>query len=237
MWLVHEARGEPMYAGHKVCVYRAVRLACGRVEAPLREFAEGVVRWYKDREQPGSRPGRFALHRFKCVAGRSIWVSHGIKRGRPIDTIVLPEGMMGEIVADVQQFLQPETRRWYLKHGLPHRRCLLLEGPPGTGKTSCINAITSMFNLNCCFLNMTCSDFSNQMLGDALAKIPDKALLVLEDVDSIFNEGLKSENTSNLTFSGMLNALDGFMSADGALTVMTTNHAGKCCVPWVNLFA
>jgi mitochondrial chaperone BCS1 len=47
-----------------------------------------------------------------------------------------------------------------------------------------------------------------------------------EDVDSLFNEDRKNEDGS-LTFSGMLNCLDGFLSADGVITIMTTNHADK----------
>jgi mitochondrial chaperone BCS1 len=80
--------------------------------------------------------------------------------------------------------------------------------------------------MNCCFLSTTCKSFSNQTMGDALAQIPENALLVLEDVDSLFNEDRKNEDGS-LTFSGMLNALDGFLSTDGVLTVMTTNHADR----------
>lgn len=48
-----------------------------------------------------------------------------------------------------------------------------------------------------------------------------------KDVDALFNEARKSENPSPLTFSGLLNALDGLVSADGILTVMTTNHIDR----------
>lgn len=40
----------------------------------------------------------------------------------------------------------------------------------------------------------------------------------------LFNEDRKSQTEAPLTFSGLLNALDGLISADGILTVMTTNH-------------
>ncbi len=43
----------------------------------------------------------------------------------------------------------------------------------------------------------------------------------------LFNENRKSENPSTLTFSGLLNALDGLVSTDGVVTVMTTNHIDR----------
>lgn len=45
-----------------------------------------------------------------------------------------------------------------------------------------------------------------------------------QDVDVLFNEDRKSKTQATLTFSGLLNALDGLVSANGVLTVMTTNH-------------
>lgn len=227
LWVVHSMMGKPMYAHGSWAVYRTATVVSARGEEALREFAAGVLRWRTDRDRPAGRAGRFCLHRFKSEGERGWWENEGMKRARPTESVVLPKGMLEEIMADVRLFLQPETKRWYVKHGLSHRRCLLMEGPPGTGKTSSINAIASMFKLNCCFLSTTCKGFSNQMLGDALSDIPENALLVLEDVDSLFNEDRKNEDGGSLTFSGLLNCLDGFLSTDGVLTVMTTNHSEK----------
>eukprot|EP00171_Calliarthron_tuberculosum_P002127 IDg2127t1 len=44
------------------------------------------------------------------------------------------------------------------------------------------------------------------------------------DVDALFNADRESINKSEVTFSGLLNAIDGLVSADNILTVMTTNH-------------
>jgi len=66
---------------------------------------------------------------------------------------------------------------------------------------------------------------TNGHLTSALQRLPLPAMLVIEDVDAIFHRNRKTKNIrSPLTFSGLLNALDGLLSTDGVLTVMTTNH-------------
>lgn len=101
----------------------------------------------------------------------------------------------------------------------------MLYGPPGTGKTSFLQATASKYNLNLCFLQpgdprMTDSGFAN-----ALQSAPSDTILVLEDVDALFSSDRKSEQASKaLTFSGILNALDGVASPHGQIFILTTNH-------------
>jgi chaperone BCS1 len=54
------------------------------------------------------------------------------------------------------------------------------------------------------------------------------SIILLEDIDGIF-KGRESvqeakENRSQVTFSGLLNALDGVRSQEGRILIMTTNH-------------
>merc|ERR1712139_657141 len=60
----------------------------------------------------------------------------------------------------------------------------------------------------------------------AMEQVPSKSLIVLEDVDALFDEKRKkkSEDKSGITFSGLLNALDGVGSSSGQLFFLTTNH-------------
>jgi len=64
----------------------------------------------------------------------SIWNAVKRKRRRPIDSVVLQEGVLGSLVKDIRAFLKTES--WYVKAGIPHRRGYLLHGPPGTGKSA-----------------------------------------------------------------------------------------------------
>eukprot|EP00178_Gracilaria_changii_P016809 TRINITY_DN48203_c0_g1_i1.p1 TRINITY_DN48203_c0_g1~~TRINITY_DN48203_c0_g1_i1.p1 ORF type:complete len:594 (+),score=72.95 TRINITY_DN48203_c0_g1_i1:40-1782(+) len=203
---------------------RKLLIATSKGVSSLTTFVSGVTAWSFEKERLHHfKHCCYNLYRFSSVCGGG-WESQGHRHARPIHSVVLAEGQMDSILQDLTNFLQPSTRRWFAQHGLPHRRSYLFYGQPGTGKTSTIRAIAGEFGLNCCFLSMTDRNFSNQMLFDALREIPSNALLVLEDVDSLFNMDRSSKSTPSLTFSGMLNALDGIASSDGVITVMTTNH-------------
>lgn len=191
----------------------------------LKELCCIAAQWKANVDRMVPKEGTFVLYRFKSTgSGKGAWCREGVKPARPATSIVLKHGMVDAIVGDVKEFLSKETRAWYKKHGLPQRRCYLFHGEPGTGKTSTIRMLAGKFKLSACFLGLTQQDFNNQVLHDALAATPTSALIVIEDVDVLFKENRKAEQNTMLTFSGLLNALDGIVSGEGTLTVMTTNH-------------
>lgn len=227
--LHHWGYGLPVSKSYSIQVFRTLILV-GSNPQVLKEICAVAIKWRTDREQENivARPGRFTLFRFKTNGhGCGDWSNEGYKRSRPPKSVILPQGQLESIVRDLKDFCGRDTKVWYEAHGLPHRRSFLFHGPAGCGKTSTIRMIAGMFRLNACFLSLTSNDFSNQVLQDALASIPRRALLVLEDVDVLFNEDRKSETGTALTFSGMLNALDGLVSVDGIMTIFTTNHIEK----------
>ncbi|KAI0558940.1 Mitochondrial chaperone BCS1 [Gracilaria domingensis] len=224
----HWAYGMPLTDSFSTILYRAVVVAAEDPKT-LKEFCAVALKWRTDRDQANdhAKPGKFTLFRFRTSGrGSGDWANQGFKKARPAKSVVLQQGQMDSIITDIKDFLSRDTRAWYQAHGLPHRRSYLFYGPPGVGKTSTIRVVAGMFRLNACFLSLTAADFSNQVLHDALTSLPRCALLVLEDVDVLFNEDRKSESTA-LTFSGMLNALDGLISVDGIITIFTTNHIEK----------
>lgn len=229
VYLHHWGYGLPVPQEYGIQIFRTLTLA-GESPFLLKELCALALKWRSDRDKVNlpPRPGRFNLFRFKTNGcGRGHWSDQGYKISRLPKSVILPKGQLRSIVRDMKDFVSRETKVWYEAHGLPHRRCYLFYGPPGTGKTSTISMIAGMFRLNTCFLSMTGGDFSNQVLQDALSSLPRRALLILEDVDVLFNEDRKSETASALTFSGMLNALDGLVSVDGIISVLTTNHIEK----------
>ena len=230
IYLVHYSLGNPVIDGNsRTKLHQEVMLATAATDGDvfLRRFTTEVIKWYKEKEHRETNGKGFSLYRYVTSSFDGFWEYEGVKRARPPASVVLPEGQMEQILLDVTKFLESTTRKWYLDHGLPHRRSYLFYGPPGTGKTSTIRSVASKFNLNCCFLSMTNSQFSNQTLANAVRDLPSNALLVLEDIDALFNVDRKNDQNVNLTFSGFLNVLDGVISADRVITVMTTNFVNR----------
>lgn len=133
-----------------------------------------------------------------------------------------------DIVQDVSNFL--ENRDWYLQRGVPFRRGYLLFGPPGTGKTSFILALAGKLQMGICCLNLSGSNLDDDRLIKLFENIPARSLILIEDVDSVFVERdtvKKQSEGRAVSFSGLLNALDGVRSTEGRVLFMTTNHKEK----------
>ena len=67
-----------------------------------------------------------------------------------------------------------------------------------------------------------------QDLRAAMCSVPQRCVVAFEDVDALFgHHRQRDEGSHNVTFSGLLNALDGVSDPRGTIIFMTTNHKGK----------
>jgi chaperone BCS1 len=147
---------------------------------------------------------------------------------RVIDSVILDKGIKETILTDVKEFLK--SGAWYTDRGIPYRRGYLLYGPPGSGKTSFIQALAGEFDYNIAIMNIGEPNLTDDRLAYLMNNIPERTILLLEDIDAAFNKRSQSTEkgfTSGVTFSGLLNALDGVASAEEVITFMTTNHPDK----------
>ncbi|KAJ2850230.1 Complex III assembly protein translocase and chaperone [Coemansia brasiliensis] len=156
------------------------------------------------------------------------WRPFGLPRKRRLlQSVILDRNVSESIVTDVQDFIA--NGKWYDDRGIPYRRGYLLYGPPGSGKTSFIQALAGSLGYNICILNLSERGLTDDRLNHLLTVAPERSLLLLEDVDAAFTrERQQSEHAayqqSMVTFSGLLNALDGVASSDERIIFMTTNH-------------
>lgn len=154
--------------------------------------------------------------------GQHGWSYAGRIRPRPAETVVTRDGAASRLIEDARAFLGREA--WYIQRAVPWRRGYLLYGPSGTGKTSLIRAVATELNLSIAIIDLAMKDLDDSSLREALGDMPDRAVLVLEDIDAAFKGRERVEAAKGLTFSGVLNALDGLAAAEGLMVFMTTNH-------------
>lgn len=155
----------------------------------------------------------------------------GSRLKRPLKTIYLPSDVKKNVVNDITHFFLPATQARYTELGILKKRIYLFEGVPGAGKTSFIFALASHFDYDVAIISFgpkfTDTDMTRLLRGmntcdDSTKR---KKFLVLEDMDCIFKERKSNDEArNNVSFSGLLNMLDGFATPDGLICFITTNY-------------
>ncbi|CAG8763707.1 10633_t:CDS:2, partial [Acaulospora colombiana] len=144
---------------------------------------------------------------------------------RPLSSVVLDDGISERLETDVRHFLS--RKQWYAKRGIPWRRGYLLHGPPGSGKTSYIQALAGSLGYDIYLINLSLRGLADDKLTLLLSQAPPRSLILIEDVDAAFNKRVQMTEDgyqSAVTFSGFINALDGVASSEERIVFMTTNH-------------
>lgn len=156
------------------------------------------------------------------------------RRARSMDTIYLPEAQKRRLVDDLTRFVA--SRDLYAKRGVPWRRGIFLEGPPGTGKTSLIQALAGLIERSVYVVNLNSLQGDNDLVR-AVNQVGWDGVLVIEDIDAI--KASRARETAppvpvpgapveaqprGVTLSGLLNAIDGLTAREGRIMFMTSNH-------------
>ena len=145
---------------------------------------------------------------------------------RPIETIYLKKGQRDSIISYINEFFSKETRNTYLSFGIPYKSVSLIYGPPGSGKTSIIKGIASALDCDLYILPIT-KDMLDQDFVSAFSYINDnedkEKIIVIEDVDTYFDERKEGDKNNGITLQGFLNCLDGFTCVEGTMLFLTAN--------------
>ncbi|CAG8513884.1 4231_t:CDS:2 [Scutellospora calospora] len=147
------------------------------------------------------------------------WRPFGLPRKRrSLDSVILDKGVKERIVKDVKDFIN--NGNWYNERGY------LLYGPPGSGKSSFIQALAGELEYNICILNLSEAGLTDDRLNHLLSNAPERSIMLLEDIDAAFMPKRETPGSS-VTLSGLLNALDGVAASEERIIFMTTNYVDR----------
>lgn len=139
---------------------------------------------------------------------------------RTMDTVIMREGQAERIVTDLETFFASEE--YYNKLGLPWHRGILLEGPPGTGKTSIAKAIANHFGMDVYYIPLADLEVDTSLLR-LVSQVKPRSMLLFEDIDSAHAATDRTEEDKTVSASGLYNAIDGIATPHGLVIVATTN--------------
>jgi len=187
------------------------------VTTPTRE---GFIEFYKDASEIDNT--NETKLRISVTNKYSEWITYSHIPIRRLDTIYMNEKLKTKILDDLVTFLNSEDE--YDAFGIPYKKTYLLTGVPGSGKTSLIKALCNEIHYNLAILSMS-RDMDNATIQGSFRSIDPKTVLLLEDIDCLFEKRVSIEPT--FTFSNLLNLLDGVLFKHGLIVFITTNHPEK----------
>merc|ERR1712038_1259191 len=225
MYAVHQQIGRPVggYTGKPLVRDTLVIFIEGRGKL---EILQKFMTFLIDQNESNKDSLFFKIYRYQIQY--AYWKNSGKKIGRDINTVILPTKTWNTVTGDFGRFLDEKSISWYFKHGIPYKRSYLFYGVPGSGKTSLIQALAAKYERNLCFVQPSHPKMTDEAFKSCIQSAPSNSLIVLEDIDALFNKDRSKKNVNcPLTFSGLLNGLDGVGNPDGQIFIMTTNFVDR----------
>ena len=169
--------------------------------------------------------------------GYTYWEKDGVINKRKLSTIYLPRETKKLIVDTVNSFFG--SKKYYNEHGICHNLKIMLYGIHGGGKDSIARMIASEWNRNLYYVTggrdglfipdaiMSKADCVNYPLF--LISDIDKYPYLINEPDINHDDVDKKEKAikQKQAFGSMINALDGILSGEDRIIIMTTNHIEK----------
>jgi hypothetical protein len=215
-----ETIGDPIGTQDSIITFQAIKIYYTELSNLFdlyKNISNYYLKYYKDTEE---NDNTYTLY----INDECYWDQLGSKNKRDINNIFLPKKLKSSIVDDLGNFLSDDIKKRYNELGINYKRVYLLEGLPGSGKTSLITALASKYDLNIGIFNFDAKT-TDSTFSKMVKILPDNCILLLEDMDGLFQARKEGDiNKNAVTFSGILNTLDGVATKPGLICFITTNH-------------
>lgn len=149
------------------------------------------------------------------------WERRSDLPARTMESVIVHGSALDDLHDDLREFKNRESD--YVRRGIPYHRAYLLTGPPGTGKTSTVKAVTNALGLDLWYAQLSDVDRDIKLMN-IIGEVRPQGVLLLEDIDALSAAVTRETDNHEITASGLLNALDGVATPHGLVTIMTTNH-------------
>jgi ATPase family associated with various cellular activities (AAA) len=151
------------------------------------------------------------------------WSGQIIKDSQTLDQVFVKTSAKESILERIRVFKEEKQRA--KRFGKPYKLNFLLYGVPGAGKTSMVKAIAKHLKKKLYIFNFS-KELTDNKMSALLKDVSPGSVLVFEDVDSFFVH--RESNGCNISFSSLINQLDGIRNSDaGLITILTANHVDK----------
>ena len=207
-------------------ITRRLQISSDNKEA-LIDFKDTAMVYMSSRYDKYTKPSNDTMRVFYYK--KDYWALLSKSPKRPIDTIYLKEGQREEILSNIGDFFDDKTRDIYLKFGIPYKCVNLIHGPPGSGKTSIIKGLSSQLDCDLYVLPIS-KDMLDTHLVEAFSYInnndeeePKRKIIVIEDIDTLFDDRKAGDKENGITLQAVLNCLDGFVCIEGTMLFLTAN--------------
>lgn len=221
------------------------------IDVFVRKCIEDLYRW---RLTSGAKSGRLiTAKKVDPSRSRAEWVEERIQVHKTAENCFYNADLVHCVRKRLDEFLGGEQR--YKTDGVPWKFSLLLHGDPGTGKTSFVHMLASMYAMNIYTVDFTDPYCVSTLLRD----VPPRHILLLDEMDLIAGTHRRDQATTDdaavevassgtssdsslaagdkplldaprrhaETLRTLLALFDGYTALHGVVVVMITNYPGS----------